>query len=221
MSTENNSNQPNTQIFRSKISNGTIINVVLFIGLIVLYTLNFLPVSSHETTTERSEGSVQFAERSDGSLHIGFVKSDSIMANYKLAVQMRSEFEVEQRRLDNDLQRRQRSFQTEVEKFQNQIQTGAISMENAQKKEQELMQQRDELMQLNDNYTNRLMVKEVEINNELYGKITSLLEVYSKEMGYDYILGFAPGGGILYAGAQHDITQQVLEKLNREHDSKK
>jgi outer membrane protein len=221
MSTENNSNQTNTEISKSRISNGTIINVVLFVGLIVLYTLHFLPFSGQDDTTERTEGSINYAERTDGSLHIGFVKSDSIMANYKLAVQMRNDFETEQRRLDNDLQRRQRSFQSEVEKFQNQIQTGAISMENAQRKEQELMQQRDELMQLNETYTNRLMIKEVEINNELYGNITSLLESYSKEMGYDYILGFAPGGGILYAGPQHDITARVLDKLNSEHDTKK
>jgi adenine deaminase len=85
-----------------------------------------------------------------------------------------------------------------------------FSMENAQRKEQELMQMRDDLMQLNDTYTSRLMTKELEMNTELYGKITELLDRYSKEAGYDYILGFSIGGGILYASAQHDITNIII-----------
>jgi outer membrane protein len=216
-STENQADIP----AKSKISNGTIINVVLFVGLIILFVVNFFPGSAQQEVAQEEE-MAQLAERiADGTLNIAFVKSDSLMANYKLAIKMREDFEGEQRRMESDLQRRQRSFQTELETFQRQIQTGAVSMENAQRKEQELMQLRDDLMQLNDTYTNRLMTKEVEMNTELYGKITELLDRYSNEAGYDYILGFSSGGGILYASSQHDITDIVIRKLNSEYDAGK
>ncbi len=206
----------------SRISNGTIINIVLFIGLIILYVINFMPskrgdmVDGTEIEQEMDEITTRLEE---GTLNIAFVNSDTLMAHYKLATTLREEFEQEQSRLENDLQRRQRSFQSEVETFQRQIQAGSISMDNAQLKEQELMQMQQELMQLNDTYSSRLMTKELEMNIELYEKITDLLTRFNKEMGYDYILGFTPGGGILYAREKHDITQKVLEKLNEEYDT--
>lgn len=207
----------------SRISNGTIINVVLFIGLIILYVINFLPsergemVAGNGIEQEMDEITTRLEE---GAFNIAFVNSDTLMAHYNLATTMREEFEQEQRRLENDLQRRQRSFQSEVETFQMQIQAGSISMDNAQVKEQELMQMQQELMQLNETYSSRLMTKELEMNIELYQKITDLLTRFNNEMGYDYILGFTPGGGILYAKENHDITHKVLEKLNEEYDAR-
>ncbi len=225
MTTENsntettNNNQPEIPS-RSKISNGTLINVVLFIGLVILYIFIFLPSSDQETIDDKEIALI--SERvADGSLNIAFVNSDSLMANYQLALEMREEFESEQQRLEADLQRRQRNFQTEVETFQRQIQSGAISMENAQVKEQELMQKQQEIIQLNDTYSNRLMTKEVEMNTDLYQKITELLGRHSTALGYDYIMGFSPGGGILYANTRHDITFEVLEKLNNEYEASK
>lgn len=205
---------------RSKISNGTIINVVLFVGLIILYTLHFLPDRKQDVTTDiESEVSVISDQLAEGAFNIAFVNSDTLMANYTLALNMRDELEREQRRLENDLQRRQRTFQTELETFQRQIQMGALSSDNIQVKEQELMQMQQELMQLNESYANRLMAKEMEMNIELYQKITDLLSRFNREMGYDYILGFSPGGGILYAREKHDITRKILEKLNEEYDA--
>lgn len=206
---------------KSKISNGTILNVVLFLGLIVLYALHFFPreqAAADDMPLEEKEIANLIAE---GTFHIAFVNSDTLMANYKLSQKMITDFEAEQRRLENDLQRRQREFQAEVETFERQIQSGTISMENAQIKEQELRQTQHDLMQLNETYSTRLMRTEMEMNVELYQKITDMLERFNKDMGYDYILGFSPGGGILYAKEKHDITQKVLNLLNQEFDAQK
>lgn len=228
MSTENQNQetvQPNPDPIpkSSRIPNVTIINVVLLIGLLVLYALNFLPARQDSETTATQETSEEISAMSDilaeGAFHIAFVHSDTLMNQYKLAVSMRSEFEAEQRRLESDLQSRQQSFQEEVESFQRQAQLGLITRDDAQAKEQELMLQQQELIELNDTYANRLMAKEMEMNVELYQKITDLLERFNQEMGYDYILGFSPGGGILYAREKHDVTREVLNRLNNEYDT--
>ncbi len=209
---------------KSRIPNATIINVVLFIGLIVLYVFNFFPRGGSADLTEagiatQEEISDMATILADGAFNIAFVNSDSLMARYKLAQRMQTEFEAEQRRLDNDLQRRQRTFQEDVESFQRQIQLGMISMEDAQRREQELMMEQQNLLQLNDTYSTNLMRKEMEMNRELYQKITDLLERFNREMGFDYILGFSPGGGILYAHQKHDITNEIVRRLNQEYDA--
>lgn len=226
MSIENTSNEETKQPVnenvpaRSKIANGTIINVVLFLGLIVLYVFNFWPPAGNDPKTPVKEELNELSQIiDDGSFNIAYVDSDSLMARYALAARLREELETEQRRLENDLQRKQLSFQEDVESFQRQIQLGMITAENGQVKEQELMQRQQDLIQLNDNYTNQLMMRELEMNQELYGKITDILERYNQEMNYDYILGFTPGGGILYANKKHNITEEIVSRLNSEQDA--
>lgn len=197
-----------------KVNYTTVINLVLFIGLIILYGLYFFGVRG----SGKKEDISNLAEKVfEGTANIAYISSDSLMAHYELAIKMRQEFEQEQKNLENDLSRRQRNFQSEVEKFQRDIQAGTISIELAQAKEQELMQTQQELYQLNDSFSSRLMQKEMEMNNELLENITEFLSRYNKDFNYDYILGFSRGGGILYAKDQHDITIDVLTRLNEEY----
>ncbi len=212
-------NQPVTNK-KSRIPNVTIINVVLLVGLLVLYVLQFFPEANLAGMEDESRQEItEMADNIEEDIFkIAYVNSDSLMAGYEFAIKLRADFEAEQRRLENNLQSRQKQWQEEVESFQRQAQLGLITRENAQVKEQELMMEQQEIVQLNDTYANRLMNKEMEMNRELYQKITNLLDRFNAEMGYDYILGFTPGGGILYAKEQHDITEEILGRLNQEYN---
>jgi outer membrane protein len=201
-----------------KINYTTIINLVLFIGLLVLYALYFAGIKGSSTSQEQEEQISELAEKLDaGQSNIAYINSERLMEEYDLAKKMREDFAEEQTRMENDLARRQRSFQAEVEKFQRDIQAGSISMEMAQAKEQSLLEQREELFQLNETFSNRLMQKEMEMNAELLEMISEFLARYNTAHGFDFILGYSRGGGILFANEQHDITNDVLTKLNAEY----
>ncbi len=227
MSTENNQGETNQRDKdevvvpeRSKIPNITIINVVLLVGILVLYALYFYPAFSSQDANTATDETEKIEQMIAGeALNIAYVNSDTLMSKYSLAKKMRADFEAEQKRLENDLKNKQTRFQTDVEDFQRQIQQGSIGMEEGQAKEQELMQRQQEIVQLNDTYSNRLMAQEMEMNQDLYKKITDLLDRYNQEKDYDYILGFSPGGGILYASKKHDITEDILKRLNDENDA--
>ncbi len=197
----------------------SIIQVLLFIGLIVLYALFFL---GKNQTSDQHDSLVAIEDRIErATSSIAYVRSELLMADYELANKMRADFDAEQAQMESDLSRRQRNFQNEVESFQRGINNATISMEQAQIKEQELMVKQQELIQLNDTYRERLARKEYEMNLELLEKISEFLERYNQEKGYDYILGYSPGGGILFADKQHDITDQVLQRLNAEYNAPK
>ncbi len=197
-----------------------IINVVLFLGLIALYAINFLGSGTEQVIDEPGQQMASVEKKIDDAFHsIAFVDNEILMEDYLLAIKMRSDFEAEQRRLENDLDRRQRNFQIEVERFQRDIQRGHVSMEEAQILEQELMLQQQDLFQLGDTYRERLARKEFEMNNELLDRIQDFLDRYNREKGYDFILGYARGGGILHANKAYDITAEVLEQLNLEYEA--
>lgn len=197
----------------------TIVNILLFLGLVVLYLLNIFPLgtsSQPEDASERLTNTqvVDSLASEMEKLNIAFVNSDTLLSNFGFAEQMMNELQREQRRLENDMQQRQTNFQQEAEQFYRDVQSGAMNPTQAQAKEQELMAKQQELVQLNDTYSNQLISREVEINTEIYNRLTRLLEEMNDELGFDYILGFSPGGGILYASDKHDITQKVLQRLN-------
>ena len=197
----------------------TLLNLLLFVGLIVLYALYFLqlkaPATGEEDTRKQLTEMQEQIARAGASF--AYVSSDRLMEEYDLAIRMREEFEGEQRRLESDLERRQRTFQNEVERFQQNIQAGTISMDQAQIREQELMQMQQELIQSSDTYRERLARKEYEMNLELLEKISEFLGRYNQEAGYDFILSYSTGGGILFADPSHDITAEVVARLNNEH----
>lgn len=199
----------------------TWINLFLFAGLLIVFGL-FIWQTQDKAQEASPESGILVSNPGEGPVKsIAYVHSDKLMEGYLLAGKMREELEAEQNRLETDLNRRQRTFQNEVEKFQNDISSGSISMERAQQREQELMRQQQDLMQLNETYHNRLMQKEMEMNNELLNTITEFLERYNAEKNYDYILSYSRGGNVLFANQSLDITLEILSLMNAEHNSKK
>ncbi len=191
------------------------LNIVLILGLVVLYVLHF---SDGRVALKTDSGDIARLERSldQAGNRIAYVNNTRLMEEFVLAIEMREEFEVEQERLESDLTRRQRTFQSDVERFQRRIEAGSIPMEEAQIREQELLQQQQDLIQMNDTYRDRLARMEFEKNEELYEIISDFLERFNQEKGYDFILGFVRGGGILYADPIHDVTPEVIRLLNEE-----
>ncbi len=200
---------------KSKVHLNTLFNIILLAGLVVLYVLYF---TDFEKEPDIEVKGIEAIEKtvSDAALQIGFVDSDELLERYEFAQKMRDEMLAEQRRLESELNRRQRNFQNKVEEFQHQIQRGLISMEEAQVKEQELMQEQQELIMLSEEYSERLHEKEMDFNIELFDSIASFMNRYNDEMGYDFVLNYSPGGGLLFGGEQYDITEDFIEKINKE-----
>jgi outer membrane protein len=203
-----------TQKAKKQIPFASIINILLFCGLIVLYALYFFKLN--RTSDQQEELIVMKEKVEEATSSLAYVNSELLLEEYELAIKMRADFEREQARLENDLNRRQRTFQSDVESFQRGLNAGTISIDRAEVREQELMQAQQELIQLSDTYRERLGRKEFDMNVELLEKISDFLERYNREKGYDFILGYTRGGGILYADSQHDITLDVLSRLNNE-----
>ncbi len=208
-------NQTSNKQSKNKLNINTLFNIILLAGLIVLYGLYFLDPRDKQDVEPKDIDAIE-KTLSDATINIGFVDSDELMQRFTLAQKMREEMLAEQRRLESDLTQKQRNFQRRVEEFQQQIQRGLISMEQAQVKEQELMQEQQELMMLSEEYSERLQQKEIDFNVELFDSISSFMNRYNVEMGYDFILNYSPGGGLLFGEEQYDITDDFIEKINEE-----
>lgn len=191
------------------------VNVILLIGLALLYLLYFTTEKHVVDESLENTGVTKEIAALAGDLSIVYIDSDRILDSYYLADVLRKEFESEKRRLENDFVKKQRKFQQDVEDFQRRVQLGTITMDRAQQLEQELMLAQQELYELNESYSERLIMREMEMQKQLTDSISEFLTKYNKDKNYHFILGYARGGGILYASPELDITDEVIKELEK------
>lgn len=70
--------------------------------------------------------------------------------------------------------------------------------------------------QLDDNYQQQSR----EYTAAIWKQISRYTLEYGEANGYDYILGTAGQGSLMYGAAQHDITEEVLAYINQQYAGK-
>jgi outer membrane protein len=93
-------------------------------------------------------------------------------------------------------------------------------MDDARKKEAELMDRQQKLYDLREQLANDLLVKEQDKNDMLQKAITDYIKKFNTGKNFSYVLGYSQGGGILFANDSLDITNEIIEGLNSEYRAK-
>lgn len=182
-------------------------NVVLSLAVAVLFFLHFSGKSSDTSTA--ADGAVVEGRRTV------YVQVDSLLKNYDFFKDTRKELENKNFQLENELTTKGRSLQNEVAFFQQRAQT--MTPEQARSTEAQLMKKQQDLMAYRDQSAQALGQEEAKKNEELYKNIRAYIEKYNKENQFEYVLGYSLGGGILFANPSLDVTQKIIDGLNKEY----
>jgi outer membrane protein len=193
-----------------------ILSIIAILGLILMFILQF--------TGKDDSGEKPFTQGmpviSSGTNSIVFVNSDLLLQKYELVNVLTVQLESERKKKDADFTARQKAYENDAAYFQNQVQKQTISEQSAQQIYEQLMLKQQELYQLQDQYTAELSQKEFEMNVVLLDSVKNYLNRLNEVYNYDYILSFNNAGNILFAKDTFDITDQVLEGLNKEYNDK-
>lgn len=192
-----------------------ILNVVLFIGLGLLYFFHFSSVQG-KNDNELSIDSVN----ASGSIKIAYVNVDSILINYGLAQEMNSSLESKQANLKAKLDKEVADFQKEAQVFQDKVQKGIyLTQQRAEEAQQKLMMRQQELQQLESDYSNQLAYEQQKMNTQLFDSISNYIKVINTPEKYQIILAHSVASNILYGSEELDITTQVLKGLNERYEA--
>ncbi len=221
-----------------------ILNVVLVIAVGVLYYLRFTTdtaiVSPKEDiktadekveSTEISPDSLLIVEDATGaesvaqtnkesSGKIAFIDLEEFYDRYEFYKQGLKNIERSIENKQNQLISKQKALEEEFMKYQ---QTAPTLSETYRKtKEQQLMEQEQELFKLRDELQQQ---QENEFNNfnvSLLKKVDDYVKDLSKKKQYDYVFTYTKGGPsiMVYAKDSLDITGEVVEGLNRAYRKK-
>ncbi len=187
-------------------------NIVIAIAVVVLYILHF--------TTNKSQAPV-FINASDSTLmampgiNAVYVNGDSLLENYEYFKNAKKQFEAKTLRTEKEIDSKRSVLELEFTNYQKMA--SSMSAEQRARTEESLMRKEQELRLFSENAANKLQEEQSKFNEELFDRVSKYLKEHSKEKSYKVVFNFTKGAGILYADDSLNITNEILEGLNREY----
>ena len=154
-----------------------------------------------------------------GSVKIAYVEVDSLMTQYEFCKEFTLILEKKSTNARNTLNSKGQALQSAMANFQQKLQNnGFPSREQAEGQQAAIQRQQQSLQELQARLENELAQETQKYNAGLRDSLSHFLDAYNKDKKYDLILT-KQGDNILYAAKRFDITNDVINGLNKRYKS--
>lgn len=188
---------------------------VLFIAVAGLYILHFTG------NNKSSKNNLSGTANSLPAGGIAYVNIDSIIFKFDMFSDGRNNLVEKSKTAEAELTSKGTQYEKAGKDYQDKVSKGLVTRATAAEMEQSLNQQQQELVALRDKLQANLMEEEQVMNRQVLEYITKFLEENKSVYNYQYILGKSFGSVVLYSEASLDITQNVLDALNKKYKAEK
>ena len=188
-----------------------VLNIILIVAVGVLFFLHF---SGESSEPQQEPGIMEAAEYS-----VGYINADSVLKNYDFFKEMQEKLQERGQKLEDEYKSRAEGLQKEVNDYQRNVNN--LTIGQAKAVEESLMKKQQNLRMLQESLSQELIKEESKINQELYEKITSYLDDYSKNHGLQMVVKYNQGSDVLYASDSMNITNAVIKGLNDAYKKEK
>lgn len=150
-------------------------------------------------------------------MKIAYVEVDSLMTQYNFAKDYSVTLQKKSNNARNTLTQKGNQLQAAVNNFQQKLQSnGFQSREQAASVQAAIERQQRDLQELQARLENELANETQKFNMALRDSLNSFLTSYNKDKKYDMILSKS-GDNILFANQKYDITQDIINGLNKRY----
>ena len=159
------------------------------------------------------------AGESTGNVKIAYVEVDSLMTQYEFCKEFTLILQKKSTNARNTLNQKGQALQNAAANFQQKLQNnGFTSREQAESQQAAIQRQQQSLQELQARLENELANETNKYNEGLRDSLQHFLAAYNKDKKYDLILT-KQGDNILYAAKRFDITNDVINGLNKRYKS--
>ena len=156
------------------------------------------------------------AVSADG-LKIAYVEVDSLMTQYNFAKDYSVTLQKQSNNARNTLNQKGNALQAAVANFQQKVNNnGFTSREQAASQQAAIERQQRDLQELQARLEGELATQTAKFNEALRDSLQNFLKDYNNDKKYDMILAKS-GDNILMASKRFDITQDVINGLNKRY----
>ena len=171
-----------------------------------------------ENNAKKTEGNIPAVQsNTTSSIKIAYVNSDTVSKYYDFAALIQTKLLNKRSSAENQLKDKMSSYQ----KLRADFEKAAPIMGEREKMEkaQNIMTLEQEIMRVEQDLTDQLAQEELFLTESYILKTNEYMQIIGKELGYDFVLSFRIGGPMLYADSSHDITEEVIQLLNKRYNS--
>ncbi len=156
------------------------------------------------------------AVSADG-LKIAYVEVDSLMTQYNFAKDYSVTLQKQSNNARNTLNQKGNALQAAVANFQQKVNNnGFTSREQAASQQAAIERQQRDLQELQARLEGELANQTAKFNEALRDSLQNFLKDYNNDKKYDMIMAKS-GDNILMANKRFDITQDVINGLNKRY----
>ena len=179
-------------------------------------TLAAMMVSCNNASPKMDDQPVA-GDTSASGLKIAYVEVDSLMTQYDYAKDYGVTLQKKSNNARNTLTQKGNALQAAVNNFQQKLNNnGFTSREQAASQQAAIERQQRDLQELQARLEGELASETAKFNEALRDSLQNFLKDYNKDKNYDLILSKA-GDNILLGGKKFDITQDVINGLNKRY----
>lgn len=149
------------------------------------------------------------------------VDIDSLSKNYELCKERVKELENKQASYSNQINNKMKAFQNHAAKFQNDYQNGKItSQQEFEKAQANLQKEQADIQRMQERIEGDMAKAMQDYQTMLQDSINNFIKSYNKNGKYKAIFSKV-GNSVLYVDPSIDITNEVIEGLNKRYQKKK
>jgi outer membrane protein len=189
-----------------------VLNIILLVAVAYLFIDKFSGGSQLEEDTSKENNEDKIYQ----NVAIAYVHSDSLLSNYDFMKEIEAELGELSQKYEKEYQNRAQGLQNEINDFQRTAQN--LTMAQGKALEENLMKKQQNLRVYQEDLSLKLRQKEAELNNELYKSISEYLKEYGDANNLQLVLTYARGSDVLYANEGLEITDEVIEGLNKSYN---
>jgi outer membrane protein len=187
-------------------------NISLILNGILIVAVAYLMVNQFKSVGDKAPSGKPVPDA--GAVKIAFVNSDTLLEKYGSYQDKVKTLEKKSQDAEAALQASGRSLEREFLQAQQKVQQGLLTPNQVQQEEQRLTQKQQGLVAQQERMGKQLLEERQKLLGDLEKEVKDILKALREEKGYDYILNYGPGTGVLMVNDQLDITDLVLERLN-------
>lgn len=190
-----------------------ILNIVLVLAVAALYVLHFTGNNKTENTASTEDSRI-----TAGSGDIVYINLDTLVNQYDMYNDLRTELESKVSAIDNDLNKKGRALENDAKSFEEKMQKGLLTYSQAESMRNDLMTRDQELRNLTQQKQMELANEESVMYNRVMDAIKTYVDNYNKEKQYSLILTTTAATNSVINGEQgRNITSEIINGLNQEY----
>jgi outer membrane protein len=188
-------------------------NILLLVLVGILFYLHFskpakLPAANAAPAT------------TNHAFKVAYFIMDSLDANYEKVKEARKETVAKEDALNSKIATLEKDFQQKAGAYDAKLKANQMSQAEFEAAQRDIAQMKDNIVRQKQSAEQELMELNSRRLGEIKKEIEEYLKEYNKDKGFNYIFMYDASSPFLYCDTAYNITNEVLEGLNKRHKKK-